>query len=197
MLVVADQPDTAAAPMMNWTAVSRERVSAIPASSIITKVDRPIRGSPVGQIVVVDGPGEFGQGVGWGAGLLAELAAAAADGASPITWPPPSSPGRGQGAHGGGLPGAGGGDRQLQPGPGGGHRPDQSGLPGVQGGAVGGHLQQRQIDRAPSTARAVGAAGGGDEALLGGQDPGGGEQLGAGDGVDGGAVGAAQQPPAR
>ena len=36
-------------PMMNWTAVSRERVSAIPASSMITKLDRPMRSAQSGR----------------------------------------------------------------------------------------------------------------------------------------------------
>ena len=44
-------------------------------------------------------------------------AAAAADGARPITWPPSLVQARCEGAHSGGFPGAGGGDRQLQPRP--------------------------------------------------------------------------------
>ena len=39
--------------MANWTAVSRDRVSAMPASSMITKVDGPIRCRPVRQFAVV------------------------------------------------------------------------------------------------------------------------------------------------
>ena len=75
-------------PMMNWTAVSRVRVSAIPASSMITNVDRPMR------------PAQSGRSAWWmdqvslasvsaGAPVWSRsCAAAAADGASPITWPP-------------------------------------------------------------------------------------------------------------
>ena len=102
-------------------------------------------------------------------------------------------PGQGEGAHGGGLPGAGRGDRQLQPGTGGAHLPDQRSLPGIQGGAVRRHLQQRQIHRRLVDDCPVAAAGGGDEALLGVEDPLRGVEVGAGDGVDRGAVGAPQR----
>ena len=127
----------------------------------------------------------------------ASTAAAAADGASPMTVPPPCGPGGGEGAHRGGLAGAGGRDRELQPGTRGGHLADQRGLSGVQGDAVGGRLQQRQVDRGVVDGVPVAAAGGGDQALLGGEDPRRGEQVGAGDGVDRGAVGPPQQLAAR
>ena len=56
----------------NCTAVSRETVSAMPASSMISKVDRPIRCRPVRKVAMVEGPGELGEGVGADTGLLGE-----------------------------------------------------------------------------------------------------------------------------
>ena len=67
---------------------------------------------------------------------VAEWAAAAADGASPTTWPPLSGPCLSEGAHGGGFPGAGGRDRELKPRPGGAHRTNQIGLTSVEGDPV-------------------------------------------------------------
>ena len=180
-------------PTMNWTAVSRVRVSAIPASSITTNVDGPIRDAQLGQIVVVDGPGEFGEGVGVAADLVAELRRGGGGGGEPDHLTAAAGPGGGQGVEGGGFPGAGRRDRQLQPGPGGGHGSHQPDLPGVQRDAVGDHLQQRHIDRRLVDGPPVGAAGACEEALFGGQDPGRGEQVGAGDGVDAGPIRAAQQ----
>jgi hypothetical protein len=46
------------------------------------------------------------------------------------------SPGESQGAHGGGFPGAGRCDRELQPCPRAAHLPDQRSLPGIQGSSV-------------------------------------------------------------
>jgi hypothetical protein len=43
LLIITDQPNTAAAADDELDGVSRERVSAIPASSMITNVDRPMR----------------------------------------------------------------------------------------------------------------------------------------------------------
>ena len=41
LLIITDQPDTAPRSIANCTAASRERVSAMPASSMITSVDGP------------------------------------------------------------------------------------------------------------------------------------------------------------
>jgi hypothetical protein len=41
LLIITDQADTRTRSMANWTAASRDRVSAMPASSMITKVDGP------------------------------------------------------------------------------------------------------------------------------------------------------------
>ena len=155
---------------------------------MITKVDRPIRAAQSGSSpccrdqvslarVSVRDAGLFAEdgGRGSGRGETDDLAAVL-------------GPGRGEGAHGGGLPGPGRRDGQLQPGPGGAHLPDQGGLPGIQRGAVGGHLEQRQIHRRLVDDGAVAASGGRDQPLLGVEDPLGGVGLGAGDGVDRGAV---------
>ena len=107
-------------------------------------------------------------------------------------------PRAGQGAHRGGLAGPGGRDRQLQPGTGGGHLAHQRGLSGVEGDAVRGRLQQRQVDRrTPSTANPSWRPAACDQALLGGQHRGRGEQVGPGLGVDRGPVDAAQLGRAR
>ena len=139
--------------MTNWTAVSRVRVSAMPASSITTRVVGPMRSTQSGSSpgsrdqvslarVSVRRTGLVAQAGGRGGrrGEAEQVAAAV-------------GPGRGQRPHRGGLAGAGGRERQLQPGAGGGHRPDQGGLPGVEGDPVGGRLQQRQVDAAVSTVR--------------------------------------------
>ena len=51
---------------------------------------RPNPPGPVGQVVLADGPGEFGEGVGVGVDLVAELRGGGRYGASPITVPPAS-----------------------------------------------------------------------------------------------------------
>ncbi len=102
-------------------------------------------------------------------------------------------PGHGEGTHGGGLPGAGRRDRQLQPCTRGAHLPDQRSLPSIQGGAVGGRFQQGKIDDAAVEDGSVADAGDGEEALLGIQDALGGVKVGTGDGVNRGSV----DPPQR
>ena len=100
---------------------------------------------------LLEGVGELGQGVGLGVDLGAQgvrgrgRGSEADDGAAAV------GPGAGQGSHRGGLARSGGRDRQLEPGAGGGHLADQRGLSGVEGDAVGGRLQQRQVDRVGSS----------------------------------------------
>ena len=145
LLIIADQPDTRPRSMAYWMAVSRVRVSAIPASSMMIRVAGPMCGRPVGQVIVLEAPGEFGQGVGVDAGVLGE------DGGCGGGWGEADDlsaglgPGQGEGAHRGGLSGAGGRDRQLDPGAGGAHLADQGCLPGIKRGAVRRHFQQRQL----------------------------------------------------
>lgn len=102
-------------------------------------------------------------------------------------------PGGGEGAHGGGLARSGGRDRELEPVSGGRHGPDQSGLSGVEGDPVRGHLQQGEVDRLVRDGVPVEAGTGGDDPLFRGQHPRGGVEVGAVDGVDAGPVLAAQQ----
>ena len=126
------------------------------------------------------------------AGLLAQDGCGGGGGGEPEHGAAVLDPRPGQGPHGGGLARAGGGDRELQPRPGGGHASYEGGLPGVEGDTVGGQLEQRQRDRLRGGPVPVGHPCGGDEAALGGEDLGAGEQGGAGDLVHAGAVGAAQ-----
>jgi hypothetical protein len=64
---------------------------------------------------------------------------------------------------------------------------------GVEGDPVGGAFQQGHIDRRLGDGVPVAQSCRGHQVLLGLQDPGRGEQLGAGDGVDAGTVRATQQ----
>ena len=93
-------------------------------------------------------------------------------------------PGESDGAHGGGFPGAGRGDREPQPCPRGAHLADERGLSSIEGGAVRRHLEQGQLDRGLLDGRTAALSGRGDEAGLGVEDPLRGVEGGAGDGVD-------------
>ncbi len=77
--------------------------------------------------------------------------------------------------------------------PGGAHLADQCRLPSIECSAVRGHFQQGQIHRRRIDGRTAATSGGGDEALLGVEDPLRGVQVGAGHGVDRRAV----EPPQR
>lgn len=98
-----------------------------------------------------------------------------------------------EGAHGGGLAGAGGGDGELQAGAAGGHLADERDLPGVERGAVRNGLDEGDLDGRSGDLVAAAASGCLDEAVFGGDDPAGRVPGGAGDGVDAVAVGAAQR----
>ena len=148
LLIITDQPDTRTA--IRWRTgrrVSRVRVSAMPASSMITKVDGPTAAAQSGSSPCCRDQVSLARVSARMPVCSPRTAAAAADGARPMHLAAVLGPGQGEGAHGGGLPGAGRGDRQLQPGTRGAHLPDQRSLPGIQGGAVRRHLQQRQIHR--------------------------------------------------
>ena len=97
----------------------------MPASSMITKVDGPTAAAQSGRSPWSQRPGEFGEGVGADAGLLAEDGGRGSRRGEAEHLAAVLGPGQGEGAHGGGLPGAGRGDRELQPGPGGAHLADQ------------------------------------------------------------------------
>ena len=147
LLIITDQPDTP-------TATDHELDGGVEGQRVghAGFVDdhqrrRPDPRSPIRQVAVLQRPGELGQRVGADAGLLAKDRSRGGGRGKPDHLAAVLGPGQGEGPHGGGLPGAGGGDRQLQPGPGGAHLADQRGLPGIQCGAVRRHLQQGQIDR--------------------------------------------------
>ena len=144
LLVVTDQPDTAAASDDELDGgVEGEGVGH---AGLVDHHQgrRPDASDPVGQVVLVGGPGEFGEGVGVGVDLVAELRGGGRGRREPDHGAAGFGPGGGEGLHRGGFAGAGGRDRQLQPRPRGGHLADQRDLPGVQGDPVGGRLQQRQ-----------------------------------------------------
>ena len=86
---------------------------------------------PIRQVIVVDGPGELRQRVGRYAGGVAELRRRGGGRGQPDHVAAAVAPRPSQGAHGGGLPGASGRDRELQPRPGGAHGTNQSGLSGI------------------------------------------------------------------
>jgi hypothetical protein len=73
------------------------------------------------------------------------------------------------------------------------HLPDQRSLPDIQGGLVRRHLQQSQIHRRLVDDRAAEAAGGGNEPLLGVEDPLRCIPVGPGHGIDRGSVRAPQR----
>ena len=75
---------------MNWTAASRVRVSAIPASSITTRVDGPILRAQSGRSWWPADQVSLARVSVWALIWSRSWAAAAADGASPITVPPAS-----------------------------------------------------------------------------------------------------------
>ena len=147
LLIITDQPDTR-------TATDGELDGGVEGEGVghAGFVDdhqgrRADRCRPVRQVAVVKGPGEFGEGVGADAGLLGEDGGRGSRRGEAEHLAAVLGPGQGEGAHGGGLPGAGGGDRELQTCPGGAHLADQCGLPSIECGAVRRHLQQGQIHR--------------------------------------------------
>ena len=119
----------------------------MPASSMITKVDGPTAAAQSGRSPCWRDQVSLASVSVRMPVCSPRTAAAAADGARPMHLAAVLGPGEGQGTHGGGFPGAGRGDRQLQTSPGGAHLPDQGRLPSIEGGAVRRHLQQRQIHR--------------------------------------------------
>jgi hypothetical protein len=80
--------------------------------------------SPIRKVAVLQGPGELGQGVGGDAGLLAQDRGRDGGRGEPDHLAAVLGPRQSEGAHRGGLPGAGGGDRELQTCPGGAHLAD-------------------------------------------------------------------------
>ena len=133
---------------------------------------------------MLDGPGEFGQGVGLDAGVFGEDGGRGRGRGEADDLPAVFGPGQGEGSHRGGLPGAGRRDRQLTRAPEVHICADQGCLPGIKRGAVRRHFQQRQLHGGCVDSRPIVSAGGGEDALFGVEDPLGGVAVGAGDGVD-------------
>ena len=112
----------------------------------------------------------------------ARMAAAAADGARPTTWPPSSVQARVR-AHGDCFPCASRGERKLQTCPGVAHLADHGRLPGIKGSPIRRHFEQGQIHRRLFEGCTAALSGGCDEALLGVEDSRRCVEGGAGDGV--------------
>jgi hypothetical protein len=132
---------------------------------------------------MVQGPGEFGEGVGADAGVLCE------DGGRGSRWSQADhlaavfGPGQGEGAHGDCFPCASRGERKLQTCPGVAHLADHGRLPGIKGSPIRRHFEQGQIHRRLFEGRTAALSGGCDEALLGVEDSRRCVEGGAGDGV--------------
>src|SRR4029453_11455739 len=87
--------------MANCTAVSRDKVSAMPASSIITKLDGATAAAQFGRVAMVQRPGELGEGVGADAGLLGEDGGRGGRGGKAEHLAAVLGPGQDEGAHSG------------------------------------------------------------------------------------------------
>ena len=139
---------------------------------------------PVGQFTVPQRPGEFGEGVGADAGLLGKNSGCGSGRGEAEHVATVLGPGQGDGTHGGGLPGAGRCDRELQPGIRRAHLPDQCGLPSIECGAVRRHLEHGQIHHSRINGRTAALSSRGEETQLSVEDPLRRVEVGAGDGVD-------------
>jgi hypothetical protein len=141
LLIITNQPDTA-------TALHNEVDGGIQGEGVGHPgfVDDHQAGpadavSPIGQVIMINRPGEFRQRVGWCARGVAELRRCCGRWGQPEHLAPAVAPRPSQRAHRGGLASASRGDRELQPRPRGTHGTNQSSLPGIQGVSVGGYLQ--------------------------------------------------------
>ena len=132
--------------------------------------------------VVVEGPGEPGQGVGGDAGGLGELRRGGRGGRQAEDVAAAGGPHVGEHLEGGGLARPGRGEDQLDPAAVRRHRPHHLLLPGVQDGAVGLGLGQAEVDRGGFQGLPVGQSSRVHDSLLGGEDPGGGVLGAAGHG---------------
>ena len=124
LLVVTDQPDSATQPSDELDdLVEGERVSH---PSLINDQQRGWTdpGHPVGQLAVLQGPGEFGERLAGDAGLFAQDGGRGGGRRQADDLAAVLGPSAGEGAHSGGLPRPSGCDRQLQPGARTAHGPD-------------------------------------------------------------------------
>jgi hypothetical protein len=133
---------------------------------------------------MIQRPDELGEGVSADPGLLGKDSRRGSRRSQADHLTTILDPGESEGTHSGGLPGAGGGNHQLQTCPGGAHLSDQCRLSSIECGAVRRHLQQGQIHRGLLDRRTVVTSRRRDETGLGVEDPRGRVKGGAGDGVD-------------
>ncbi len=136
LLVVADEPDAAAAG--EDVADGGVQGEGVGHAGFVDHHQgvRADLGGPVGQITVVDRPGELGEGVGVGVDLRAQGGRRRSGRREAQHGAAGLGPRRGEGPHRGRLAGAGGGDRDLDAGARAGHGPHQRDLAGVQLDAV-------------------------------------------------------------
>ena len=155
LLVITDQPDTAAASDDELHGGVKGKGVGHPGFVNHHQGRRPDRGRPVGQVVVAEDQVSLAR-----VSVRMSIWSRKDSGGGRRRREPDHSaavfgPGGGEGPHRGGFAGAGGGDRQLQPCPRGAHLADQRGLPGVQGDPVRRHLAATPdrpplVDIAPS-----------------------------------------------
>ena len=84
LLIITDQSDTPTTTDGELDGGVSERVSAMPASSMITRVDGPTTAAQ-SRVAVVQGPGELCESVGADAGLLCEDGGRGSRRGQPIT----------------------------------------------------------------------------------------------------------------
>jgi hypothetical protein len=97
-------------------------------------------------LVVLQGPGEFGEGIGADAGLFGEDGCRGRRRGETDDLAAVLGPGQGEGVHRGGLTGAGRRDRQLQACAGRAHLPDEGSRTVIECVAVRGQFQQGKIN---------------------------------------------------
>ena len=113
LLIITDQPDTCTSIDGELHGGVEVRVSAMPASSMITNVDGPTAAAQSGNSPCCSDQVSLAR-VSWAdAGLLAKNSGSGCGRGQAEHLAAVLGPGQGQGLHGAGLPGAGRGDREL------------------------------------------------------------------------------------
>jgi hypothetical protein len=114
LLIITDQPDTRTA--MDGGLDGGVKGQRVGHSGFVDdhQSRRADRGRPLRQLAVLQRPDQFRECVGADAGLLTEDGSRCSRRGQAEQMAAVLGPGQGEGAHGGGLPGSGGGDRQLQ-----------------------------------------------------------------------------------
>ena len=113
LLIITDKPDTRTA--TDGELHGRIERQGVGHAGLVDDDQRrrPDPRRPIRQVAMVKGPGEFGQSVGTNAGLFSEDVGGGRGRGEAEHLPAVFGPGQGQGAHGRGLPCAGGRDREL------------------------------------------------------------------------------------